>query len=213
MTTPPHPLPLPLPQRKNGGKPRKSGKPENSENPETWKRKAFVRELTGPLNSLNETYWAPCFFAFVSVKNLFTASQPKKITKLVEKMGKEGKEKSLHKKYRDSQEFISFLKLEVDHYKKAYEREKLKREALLMKNGNRRVFDSSAPDPEIPTMMSERSQVPTPQIQVWVLFFRKFISFLSWLMAGPVWLTYCATLLKYWLIEKATETEELKERE
>ena len=80
-------------------------------------------------------------------------------------MRKEGKEKSLYEKYQDSQESISFLKLEVDHYKKAYEREKLKKEALL-KNRNRRVFDPSAPDPGIPTMMSERSQVPTPQIQV-----------------------------------------------
>ena len=81
------------------------------------------------------------------------------ITKLIEKMA-EGKEKSLQEKYQDSQEFISFLKLKLDHYKKAYEREKLKKEALL-KNRNRRAFDPSAPDSEIP-----RSQVPTPQTQV-----------------------------------------------
>ena len=78
----------------------------------------------------------------------------------------EGKQKSLQEKYQDSQEFISLLKLKLDHYKKAYEREKLKKEALLMKNGNRRVFDPFAPDSEIPTTMSERSQVPSPQTQV-----------------------------------------------
>ena len=86
------------------------------------------------------------------------------ITKLIEKMA-EGKEKSLQEKYQDSQEFISCLKLKVDHYKKAYEREKLKKEALLMKNGNRRDFDPSA-DSEIPAMMNERSQVPSLQTQV-----------------------------------------------